>query len=157
MRARFAASTKAPTRRATSAIRSWRNARFSSGSKLPPPDEKGSKRNHLAIAGGTAGSIVPAIDSPPEEPAPKLAPAVLAAAALVGQQVAARATRDALFLSHHDVSRLPLAMAAGAVLSLAAVLATSRAMARWPPARVVPAALAASAVLLLLEWLLSMV
>jgi AAA family ATP:ADP antiporter len=96
---------------------------------------------------------VPAIDSPP----PKLAPAVLAAAALVGQQVAARATRDALFLSHHDVERLPYAMAAAAVLSLAAVVASSRAMARWPPARVVPAALAASAVLLVLEWLLSMV
>lgn len=37
----------------------------------------------------------------------KQSSAVLAAAALVGQQVAARATRDALFLSHHDVSRLP--------------------------------------------------
>lgn len=87
----------------------------------------------------------------------KLAPAVLAAAALVGQQVAARATRDALFLSHHDVSRLPSAMAAAAVLSLLSVAASSRAMARWPPARVVPAALAASAVLLVLEWLLALV
>jgi hypothetical protein len=82
---------------------------------------------------------------------------VLAAAALVGQQVAARATRDALFLSNHDVARLPSAMAAAALLSLAAVWASSRALARWPPARVVPAALAASAVLLVLEWLLSMV
>ena len=33
-------------------------------------------------------------------PSPKLAPAVLAAAALLAQQVAARATRDALFLSY---------------------------------------------------------
>ena len=82
---------------------------------------------------------------------------MLAAAALVGQQVAARATRDALFLSHHDVARLPAAMAIAAVLSLLAVAASSRAMTRWPPARVVPAALAASAVLLVLEWLLSMV
>jgi hypothetical protein len=48
-------------------------------------------------------------------------------------------------------------MAAAAVLSLAAVAASSRAMTRWPPARVVSAALAASAVLLVLEWLLSMV
>src|SRR5688572_13892393 len=47
-------------------------------------------------------------------------------------------------------------MSAAAVLSLAAVIASSRAMTRWPPARVVPAALAASAVLLVLEWLLSM-
>lgn len=82
---------------------------------------------------------------------------MLAAAALIGQQVAARATRDALFLTHHDVSRLPIAMAAAAVLSLAAVLATSGAMTRWPPGRVVPAALAFSAVLLVLEWLVSMV
>lgn len=82
---------------------------------------------------------------------------MLAAAALVGQQVAARATRDALFLTHHDVARLPLAMAIAAVLSLLAVGASSRAMTRWPPARVVPAALAASGVLLMLEWLLSMV
>jgi AAA family ATP:ADP antiporter len=81
---------------------------------------------------------------------------VLAAAALVGQQVAARATRDALFLSNHDLARLPAAMAAAAVLSLVAVAASSRAMTRWPPARVVPAALAASGVLLVLEWLLSM-
>jgi len=82
---------------------------------------------------------------------------VLAAAALVGQQVAARATRDALFLSHHDVSRLPLAMAAAAALSLASVGASSGAMARWAPARVLPAALVVSAVLLVLEWLLALV
>jgi hypothetical protein len=82
---------------------------------------------------------------------------VLAAGALVGQQVAARATRDALFLSHHDVSRLPMAMAAAAALSLVAVGASSGAMARWAPGRVVPAMLAGSAVLLLLEWGLALV
>jgi ATP/ADP translocase len=48
-------------------------------------------------------------------------------------------------------------MAAAALLSLAAVVASSRAMTRWPPARVLPAALAASGVLLVFEWLLSMV
>src|SRR5688572_5724197 len=134
-------------------MRLWRKARFSSGSRLAPPEEKGSKRNHLGDPDATAGSIVPGIEPPPI----KLAPAVLAAAALVGQQVAARATRDALFLSHHDVARLPFAMATAAVLSLVAVAASSRAMTRWPPASVVPAALAASAVLLVLEWLLSMI
>jgi hypothetical protein len=82
---------------------------------------------------------------------------VLASAALVGQQVAARATRDALFLSHHDVQALPLAMAAAAGLSLVSVGASSGALARWPPARVLPLALAASAVLLVLEWLLARV
>ena len=81
---------------------------------------------------------------------------MLAAAALVGQQVAARATRDALFLSHHDVARLPLVMAAAAALSLASVGASSGVMARHSPARVLPAALAASAALLVLEWLLAL-
>ena len=138
-------------------MRSWRNARFSSGSRLAPPEAKGSKRNHLEIPDGTAGSIVRGIERTLGGSSLDARAAVLAAAALVGQQVAARATRDALFLSHHDVARLPFAMAAAAVLSLVAVAASSRAMTRWPPARVVPAALAASGVLLVLEWLLSMV
>ena len=75
----------------------------------------------------------------------------------MGQQVAARATRDALFLSHHDVATLPLAMAAAAALSLASIGGASGALARWAPARVLPLALGASALLLIAEWLLSMV
>lgn len=82
---------------------------------------------------------------------------MLAAGALLAQQVAARATRDALFLSNHDVARLPAAMAAAAMLSLAGVAASSRWMSRFGPARVVPSALALSAGLLLGEWGLSFV
>ena len=80
---------------------------------------------------------------------------MVAAGALVAQQVAGRATRDALFLSTFHVSSLPLAMIASALVSALAVLAFSAALTRRSPAQVVPAALAAGTVLLLAEWGLS--
>ena len=79
-------------------------------------------------------------------------PAILAAAILIAQQVAGRATRDALFLSTFDVSTLPAVGAVSAVVSLGAVLAFARAMATLTPSRVVPAALGTSAALLVAEW-----
>jgi hypothetical protein len=75
---------------------------------------------------------------------------------LVAQQVAGKATRDALFLSQFDITTLPLAAAASAILSLVAILAFARGMARLTPARMVPLALAASSTLLLAEWALSL-
>ncbi|HEY7412815.1 MAG TPA: hypothetical protein VII13_18890 [Vicinamibacteria bacterium] len=81
-----------------------------------------------------------------------LLPLTLAAGVLVAQQVAAKATRDALFLSRFDVSALPVAMVVSALLSLAAVFAFARAMTRYSPARVVPGVLLASAVLMLGVW-----
>ena len=60
-------------------------------------------------------------------------PAVIAAAMLVGPLVAAKATRDALFLSTHDVSRLPLMAGSAAIVSLFATLAFSRVMVRLSP------------------------
>jgi hypothetical protein len=83
--------------------------------------------------------------------------AMLAAGALVAQQVAGRATRDALFLSSFPVSALPLAMIGSAVASALAVLGFSAALSRRSPARVVPLALAAGTGLLLAEWGLSLV
>jgi AAA family ATP:ADP antiporter len=83
--------------------------------------------------------------------------ATLAAAALIAQQVAGRATRDALFLSSFPVSALPLAMIGSAVASALAVLGFSSALSRRSPARVVPLALATGTVLLLTEWGLSLV
>lgn len=79
-------------------------------------------------------------------------PAVIAAALLVAPQVAGRATRDALFLSTFDVAALPRMTASAAVASLLATFAFSRAMAKLSPARVLPAALGASAALFLAEW-----
>jgi ATP/ADP translocase len=87
---------------------------------------------------------------------PAVRSAILAVAMLVAQQVAGKATRDALFLSHFDITALPLAVAAAAVLSLIAVLGFARGMARLTPARMVPLTLAASSVLLLGEWALSL-
>ncbi len=83
--------------------------------------------------------------------------AMLAAGALVAQQVTGKATRDALFLSTFSVSSLPLVMIASALASALAVLAFSTALSRRSPARAVPAAVAAATVLLLAEWGLSLV
>jgi ATP:ADP antiporter, AAA family len=84
-----------------------------------------------------------------------VAAATLAAGALIAQQVAGKATRDALFLSTFSVSVLPVVMIASAIVSGLAVLAFSAALQRRAPARVVPVTLAAGTVLLLLEWGLS--
>ena len=88
---------------------------------------------------------------------PTVALAALAAGLLVAQQVAAKIVRDAFFLSQFPVSTLPFAVGAGAVLSLLAVFALSRGMARVPPARLLPAMLWSSAFLLVAEWALSLV
>jgi len=74
---------------------------------------------------------------------------------MIAQQVAGKATRDALFLSNFTVRLLPAMMAGSAVLSLVAVLWLSRMMLRHSPAKVVPAAFGASSVVLLLAWALS--
>src|SRR6185295_2440286 len=61
-----------------------------------------------------------------------------------------------LFLTHFDLKLLPTAMVGAAVLSALSVVVMSRALSRSGPARVVPAAFAASAVLFLCEWSLSL-
>lgn len=79
-------------------------------------------------------------------------PAILAAALLVAQQVAGKATRDALFLSNFDVASLPAMMAGAAVVSLLAALVFARGLAVLSPARLLPAALGVSGALFLVEW-----
>ena len=81
--------------------------------------------------------------------------AAVTAAAMIGYQVAAKATRDALFLSSFDFSALPIMMIASAVLSIALAGLTSRIMARLGPARVIPVGFLVSAAFLLVEWALS--
>ena len=51
--------------------------------------------------------------------------AMLAAGALIAQQVAGRAVRDALFLSTFHVSSLPLVMIAAAVVSVSVVISVA--------------------------------
>jgi len=80
--------------------------------------------------------------------------ATTAAALLIAQQVAARTTRDALFLSAFRIESLPFVMMASAVLALVGAQAMSRTLARRAPYRVMPIATAVSAVLLVIEWAL---
>lgn len=81
--------------------------------------------------------------------------AALTSAAMIAYQVAAKATRDALFLSSHDFSALPIMMIASALVSILLAGLTSRVLARFGPARVMPVGFLVSAALLLVEWALS--
>jgi hypothetical protein len=78
--------------------------------------------------------------------------AMLGAGAVTAQFIAGKATRDALFLGNLDVTSLPLMVIATAGFSLVAVGASSRALRRSAPARLVPWWFAASAVLFFAEW-----
>jgi hypothetical protein len=80
--------------------------------------------------------------------------APLTAAALIAQQVAANAIRDALFLTWFPVTSLPFFVGASALLAIPAVEAAGRLLARYGPGRVVPTVLAISGVLFITEWLL---
>jgi hypothetical protein len=74
---------------------------------------------------------------------------------MVAQHVIGKATRDALFLSHFPVSRLPLMLIVGSVVSAAVVYGTTRIIGRFGPARVAPIAFAAHGLVVLVEWALS--
>jgi hypothetical protein len=90
----------------------------------------------------------------PSTTSPVLA-ATIAAAAMVGQVVIGKATRDALFFSHFQAARLPVMLIAGSILSGAVVWLTTRLLAHFGPARVVPVVFAAQGVLVLVEWALA--
>jgi ATP:ADP antiporter, AAA family len=89
---------------------------------------------------------------------PPLAPGTLAAsvtsAAMIAQQVAGKAVRDALFLSSFRAIHLPHAMALGAALSLVTVACMPRIAARLSPRRLMPLVFALSALGFVLEWTL---
>ena len=78
--------------------------------------------------------------------------APLTAAALIGQQVASNAVRDALFLTWFEVTSLPYFMGAAAVLAIPAAESSGRLLGRFGPARVVPSILGVSSMLFLVEW-----
>lgn len=71
---------------------------------------------------------------------------------MIAQQVAGKATRDALFLTSFKVEDLPPMVIASAVLSLCAVLWVAGRLVRHTPAKVVPLVFAVSAAGLLAEW-----
>lgn len=74
------------------------------------------------------------------------------AASLIANQVAGKATRDAVFLSTYDVTDLPLMYIVAAVVSVVVVLGTSKLFVRWGPGRVAPLAFGLSAALSVAEW-----
>ena len=81
-----------------------------------------------------------------------VAAATLAAGLLIAQQVAARAVRDALFLSAFQVKSLPLVMGASAIAALAGAELLSLGLSRKAPSRLVPAVAGLSALLLAVWW-----
>ncbi len=83
-----------------------------------------------------------------------VAVAVVTAVIMIAFQMAAKATRDALFLSSYDVSALPRMVMLSALVSVLVAFGASRWMTAVGPARLVPGAFAASGALLLIEWLL---
>lgn len=74
---------------------------------------------------------------------------------MIAAQVAGKATRDALFLTHFPVTTLPYMLMGAALLSLGAVALLSRLQARRGPGRTVPAAFALSALLFTGWWILA--
>lgn len=82
--------------------------------------------------------------------------ATVTAAASIAFQVGSKATRDALFLSSFGAGSLPAMVMATAVLAIGFAFLSARALSAWGPERVIPAAFAASAALLMVEWVISL-
>ena len=91
-------------------------------------------------------------------PRPALDPAVLTAmicsGAVSAQFIAGKATRDALYLAHLDVTTLPAMVVVTAAVSILLVIASSRSLRAITPGTFVSAAFVISAALLLGSWLL---
>jgi ATP:ADP antiporter, AAA family len=78
--------------------------------------------------------------------------AALSAAALIAHQVGGKAMRDALFLSHFDVTSLAWMVIAASILSILLGIGAAKLMASFTPSKVVPRAFLVSAFLLLAQW-----
>jgi hypothetical protein len=77
------------------------------------------------------------------------------AAIVIAQHVAASAARDAFFLANHPPSALPAAVVVSSILSVAVLPLFARMMSQFGPAVVSPLAATTSALLLIVEWVLS--
>ncbi|MFT7583475.1 MAG: hypothetical protein ACI9MR_005162, partial [Myxococcota bacterium] len=78
--------------------------------------------------------------------------AALGAMVMIAQQVASKATRDAIFLSTFDVAYLPTMIVGSAFLSFIAAVVASRFMSRYGPDKLIPLTFLTSALLNLCEW-----
>ena len=83
---------------------------------------------------------------------PFLRAVVVLSAVVTSYHVAARATRDTLYLTNFPVRTLPMMVAVASALSIATAIFATRRIARVGPGRFLPAAFAVSAVLSLVEW-----
>ncbi|MCI0451925.1 MAG: hypothetical protein L0Z51_05960 [Candidatus Latescibacteria bacterium] len=88
-------------------------------------------------------------------PATLVVTASVCAFAMIATQVAGKAARDAFFLTHFDISALPLVLMASALASIGTVLFAARVMTVLGPARAIPPWFFASALLLVALWLLA--
>src|SRR5215813_1803882 len=81
--------------------------------------------------------------------------AAVCAGTMIAQQVAGKATRDALFLGTFGISALPTMLIVAAVFSVAIIPVGGRALTALGPSRLVPPLFAASAALTMGEWALT--
>ncbi len=77
------------------------------------------------------------------------------AAVIIAYQVAAKATRQVMFLSNFAPGALPSLVIAAALFSMVLVVFASRALAAKGPAKLVPAAFGVSGILHMAEWTIS--
>jgi ATP/ADP translocase len=85
---------------------------------------------------------------------PEILTAMVCSGAVTAQFIAGKATRDALYLAHLDVTTLPAMVIVTAVVSILLVIASSRSLRSITPGILVPAAFLLSAALLLAAWAL---
>ena len=89
-----------------------------------------------------------------DEQRPAARVATISALIVVASFVASKAGRDAILLARFDIKTLPIFIAISAVMSLPIIVVAGRLMARYGPARLVPALNAISAVFAVGEWAL---
>lgn len=78
--------------------------------------------------------------------------ALASATLMIAHQVAGKATRDAIFLSHYEVTDLPKMVLIAAIVSMLSVIFVSRLLVSYGPWRVIPLAFFISAGLFGLNW-----
>ena len=81
--------------------------------------------------------------------------ALASATLMIANQVAGKATRDAIFLSHYEVTDLPKMVITAAVLSMIGVILISRLLVNYGPSRVIPVAFGFSTLLFIGNWYLA--
>lgn len=77
---------------------------------------------------------------------------LLAATLIIAHQVAAKATRDAIFLSQFSVTELPKIVIAAALVSMLGVISFSGLLSRFEPPRVIAGAFIVSAIAFATSW-----